>query len=414
MKTGTRILIGFFWSLHLALAVDLSQLYDKPTLEYWQSRYVHSNNKILDEVIWPALTSAEKRGFGTKPVLDSPLWAEGNAKGNPLVFYHPSDEMKVVLPVLSLKFLDDLCTAYAWLQAKGYTLETISEYTAILRFGKPPVTGFPPPLSALGIPEDALKDSAVNENALGHFVTARTFIILHEMGHILHDDFHRAIEPIRKEEEADQFASIVMQRTPLVPLGMLVWFMADAHWSRLSSSEPGDHPLSGARIQAFANNVEDATLRLKLIELGKILDDPEIRAGFVATGRAGDLAALAPRYPGELPRQSIKVSPTNSEILFSGSYRGKFAQYSDPENDTPIELVLKRNGDKVQGTYSFGLGIGKVDGVVVKKQLFFDWEWAGNFGKGVFEAKDDGSFTGTWGYRMSRTSAGTWTGYRSP
>jgi len=414
MKRGTLALIGFFWSFGLASAADLSQLYDQPTLEYWQSRYVRSNNKILDEVIWPALTSAEKRAFGAKPVLESPLWAEGNAHGHPLAFYSFPDGRTIVLPVLSLKFLDDLCTAYAWLQANGYSLETISEYTAILWYGEPPASGFPPPLIALGVPKDALKDPAVDENALGHFVTARTFIILHEMGHILHNDAHRTTDSIHKEEEADQFASMVMQRTPLVPLGMLVYFMADAHWSRLSVSEPGTHPLSGARIQSFAEGVEDPALKKKLVALGEFLDDPDIRAGFVATGKRGDLTTLAPRRPGELPHGPIEAVPTNREILFNGLYRGRFAQYSNAKEDMAIELILKRNGDKVQGTYSFGIGVGKLQGAVVDQRLYFDWEWAGNYGLGVFDATNDNGFTGTWGYRESRTNAGSWTGNRRP
>ena len=92
-----------------------------------------------------------------------------------------------MLPALSLKFLDDLCTAYAWLQIKGYSLETVSEYTAILKYGRPPPGGFPPharnvhdrqqdtparrraddrdrycrPLKALHIPENALDERAL-------------------------------------------------------------------------------------------------------------------------------------------------------------------------------------------------------------------------------------------------------------
>jgi len=209
----------------------------------------------------PHSRALKNAALGPSQSSESPPWADGNAHGHPLAFYAPPDGRTIVLPVLSLKFLDDLCTVYAWFQAKGYSLEAISEYTAILWYGEPPVTGFPPPLRALGIPEDALKDPAVDENPLGHFVRARIFIILHEMGRILHDDAHRITESIRKEEEADQFASVVMQRTPLVPLGMLVYFMADAHWSRLSSSEPGTHPLErrtrpGLRCQCGGSNTQ--------------------------------------------------------------------------------------------------------------------------------------------------------------
>jgi hypothetical protein len=195
---------------------------------------------------------------------------------------------------------------------------------------------------------------------------------------------------------------------------MLVFFMADAHWSRLSTSEPGTHPLSGARVRAFADSVEDSTLREKLVTFGEFLDDPDIRTGFVATGKRGNLAALAPRRPGELPRLPPETGPTNRGILFDGLYRGTFAQHLNPKEDMAIELVLKRDGKKVRGTYSFGIGVGKIEGGVVDQRLYFEWEWAGNYGQGVFEATNDGSFTGTWGYRESRTSAGTWSGKRSP
>ena len=42
----------------------------------------------------------------------------------------------VAMPVLSLMFLEDLCTAYALLHLKGYSLETIDEYVTMLRYKK--------------------------------------------------------------------------------------------------------------------------------------------------------------------------------------------------------------------------------------------------------------------------------------
>jgi Peptidase U49 len=132
------------------------------------------------------------------------------------------------------------------LQINGYGLETISEYTAILRYGRAPAGGFPAPLEALGIPRNALDNTDVNELALGHFVTARTFILLHEMGHILQARSKSiSADPIQNEERADRFAATVMKRTPLRPLGMLVYFLADAHWSSYPASESDTHPLSG-------------------------------------------------------------------------------------------------------------------------------------------------------------------------
>lgn len=400
----------FLWCYpytHYVVASDLSRLYDESTLEYWKGRYERSTNKILNEAIWPALLSDEKRSLGGKPVIEFPLWAEGESRENPLAFYNPVNSMRIVFPVLSLKFLDDLCTAYAWLQIKGYSLETISEYTAILSYGKPPPGGFPSPLKALHIPENALKDPEVDELALGHFVTSRTFILLHEMGHILYGHHARTFtESIHNEQQADHFAVSVMQRTPLPPLGMLVYFFAAAHWSDFPPKR-GTHPLDGERVQAMADNVDDKGLVQELRILGELLDDPDIRAGFVATGKAGDLSALVPRRPGELPRRQAGPLEGERTALFDGVYRGEFVQFLE-SGTMSVEIVLERQGDNVRGYYSFGLGFGSIRGTVQGDRLYFEWEWANNYGMGVFEGHDDGSFTGTWGYREARSGAGTW------
>jgi hypothetical protein len=415
MKGIVLGLLAFFGSLSMAIAADLSTLYDRSTLEYWGERYKRSTNKILDEVIWPVLKSKERGALSSRPSLVFPLYAEGEARQHPLNFYADSKRNTISLPVFSLKFLDDLCTAYAWLQVKGYSLETVSEYTAILFYGKPLSGGFPPPLKALGIPEDALKDSQVDELALGHFVTARTFVLLHELGHILRHHYREPSsrdESVHNEQEADRFAAEVMQRTPLPPLGMLVWFFADAHWSGFPPQR-GTHPLSGERVRALADHIDDPDLAKQLRRMGEeFLDDPEIRAGFVATGKAGDLAALAPRRPKELPRRRTESKSETQEALFDGVYRGEFVQLGEEPGPMAIEFILERRGNQVTGHYSFGLGFGTIKGDVEDKRLYFEWQWANNFGKGVFEDRGDGSLTGTWGYRGASAGAGTWTGRR--
>jgi hypothetical protein len=47
---------------------------------------------------------------------------------------------------------------------------------------------------------------------------------------------------------------------------------------------------------------------------------------------------------------------------------------------------------------------------VVGNRLYFEWQWARNFGKGMFEPHDNQSFAGTWGYGQSSSGAGMWTG----
>jgi Peptidase U49 len=394
--------------------MNLSQLYDTPTLKYWGGRYKRSTTKIMDEVIWPALLSNEKPPHDRKPVLEFPLWAEGIARGHPLAVYAPVSSGRIVLPVFSLKFLDDLCTAYAWLQVNDYALESISEYTAILRWYRdPPPGGFPPPLKALHIPENALDDPTVDERALGDFVTARTFLLLHEMGHILygHHDDPTPDESVRNEQQSDRFAATVMQRTGLPPLGMLVFFLADAHLSRFPASESDTHPLSGERVRALADNVDDASLAQGLRDLAVFFDDAEIREGFKATGIAGDLAALVPRRPKELPRQQSGPSQERRTALFDGVYRGEFVQFPELA-PIPFELVLERRGERVRrGHFTVGLGFGTIkEGKIVGTRLYFNWEWLSNNGKGILEDLGEGSFSGTWGYREAQSGAGTWTG----
>ena len=394
-------------------AADLTTVYDRSTLASWGERYQKSTKKILNEVIWPALFTAEKRRFGNRPPqIVFPDFGQGEARNGPLSVYVPGSGDHIVFPVFSLKFLDDLCTAYAWLQVHGYTLETVSEYTAILRYGKLPPGGIPAPLKALGIPANALSEPEVNELALGHFVTARTFILLHEMGHVMfRHSADSSAQSIHNEQEADRFAAVVMQRTPLPPLGVLVFFMADAHWS--AYPQPATHPLTGARVRALAAHVNDRRLAIGLQTLGdKYLDDPEIRAGFVASGKAGDLTALSPRRPGELPRKKSESSNSSAPGLFSGPYRGEVVQFVEP-SPFPVEVVLVRRNDNVTGNYSFGLGVGAIKaGRIEGNRLYFEWEWAANYGRGVFESRPDGSLNGTWGYREASSGAGTWTCHR--
>jgi hypothetical protein len=125
------------------------------------------------------------------------------------------------------------------------------------------------------------------------------------------------------------------------------------------------------------------------------------------------LEDLAPRREALLPLRSFrKPGPKNS--LFDGVYHGELVQFGDEPEPRPIQLGLQRQGDRVVGYYSFGVGSGFLEGEANGKDLQFEWKWAGSTGHGVFKARDDGSFTGTWGYRAANAGAGTWTGRRDP
>jgi hypothetical protein len=384
------------------------QMYDLSTLEQVRPRYERSTRKIL-EWITPVLYMEEKQRLGVGARIDFPLYSGQSKFPTPLDFYAPLDPPHVVMPIFSLKFLDDLCTAYAWLQINGYSLETVSEYTAWLQERRTKGGRISPPLKALQIPANARSDPRVDEWALNHFTTARTFILLHELGHL----YRRHSEStIANEQEADQFAVKVMGRTVLKPIGMLVFFLADAHWSYPSAE--ATHPLSGARVKALADHIDDPGLAHELRKLGVLIDDPEIRAGFAASGKGANEMTLAPRRPDERPMLGRERLGDEQGTLpaFHGKYIGESSQSIDSTR-YPIEMVFQRQGNTVTGNYSFGIGVGRIEGTVSGDTLVFDWDWAGNAGRGAFKAGTDGeTFSGTWGYRLSTDNAGIWTGRR--
>lgn len=392
-------------------AKDASKLYDAATLQQAQTRYPVSTNKILNQVVLPALKVQELRKLaGIR--IDYPLVGEGEWRSSPLAFYVPPDLSRVVFPILSLKFLDDLCTAYAWLQINGYVLDTISEYTAMLKYKDFPGEHYPPPLRAMHIPDNALEERRVDELARGHFVTARTFLLLHELGHIYSGRVAGTLqESQRNEEAADAFAAEVMSRTPLPPLGIIVFFMADASWADYPP-RPNTHPLTGQRLRSLATRFEDRRLAAAIQTLGEVVDQPE--TGTILTAKSTDESTLAPRRGHLQLRAPSNRAAARSAVPFQGEYTGESIQNIDPSHPFSIEIILNRSGNTVTGQYSFGLGNGQISGTVSGNTLNVTWQWGGRYGYGVLKATGDGrGFTGTWGYGESSTGAGTWSGQRT-
>jgi hypothetical protein len=390
------------------VAKDLSTIYDVRTLEQWKPRYTASTQRIFNEIIRPWLTAEESRRLGNV-VLDFPLFAEGEWRGQPLAFYTPG-ATRVILPVSSLKFLDDLCTSYAWLQLNGYALDTVSEYTAMLAYGASRTGRYPTPMSALHIPTDALQDKKVDGLALDEFVTARLFILLHELGHIYSGKSAQNLaQSVQNEIEADAFAAKVMSRTPLPPLGMLVFFMADSSWAEYPP-RPGTHPLSGSRVRALANQLSDPDIAKMMEKLGELMDDPDVRASHVLVAKSTHESTLVPRR-GHLQNYVSAQSQTGTfGQAFNGTYVGKLVQDINPNEPMPIQFVLERNGDRVIGTYSIGLGVGIIeDGTVSGHMLNFTWRWGGTYGYGVIGLTRDGrGFAGTYGFREASSGGGRW------
>jgi hypothetical protein len=253
--------------------------------------------------------------------------------GSPLNFF--SSGTIVTMPVLSLLFIEDLCTAYAWLDRHGYSLETIDEYVAMLQY-KPvaelPGNRYPSPLEALEIPASAVDEPDAGQLGLRLRNSAYAFILAHELGHVVrgHPSYDKVtMEQARKNEaEADAFALDVLQSASEIPMGAVLYFQLAAYmmpnpglFAAEGKSEADweeamrtwiTHPLTSDRLEAIGLKVneeaaqtrptaERETMEFIAIRIGKIaeiLSDQDLQQCMAVAARRADLSDLAPQRPG--------------------------------------------------------------------------------------------------------------------
>jgi hypothetical protein len=92
-------------------------------------------------------------------------------------------------------------------------------------------------------------------------------------------------------------------------------------------------------------------------------------------------------------------------------YDGAFS--SGGRAGVKITVRFERNNQKVSGEYAYGLGAGKIQGIVENNHLYYQWREGTSYGQGLFKASPDGNqFEGTWGYEQSRDNGGRWMGKR--
>ncbi|MGA2614193.1 MAG: hypothetical protein ABSG38_12190 [Spirochaetia bacterium] len=308
---------------------DLSTLYPDSTLRYWQARYAPNIMYNLEEVVLPELTADESSVLG--PVrVDFPLVG---SYGDPLNFYSDVLGRVIFMPILSIKFVDDLSVAEAWLEAKGVGYGRIADYIAMLKYKKPsefPGGRYLPPLQAMNIPNDALNDAAVNDTSQKILKSAIVWIMAHELGHLYHrhPSYNAVSAAVARdnETEADNFATEMMRRIGVVPVGAGIYMLAAVNWcgNRGDFSTEGEyedylrranHPITSERLNNLAQLIElsaddfarkepnrssalVATHKVaeQFRELSKILSDSSFQAFFRARVEAMDPAALG-KYP---------------------------------------------------------------------------------------------------------------------
>jgi hypothetical protein len=254
-------------------AQEASRLYTDTALQQWQARYAENLQGNFTDVILPRLRPMERAKLD-KVQLRFPLRAEPQAgllsfssepKANPPV---------VTMPTLSIKFFDDLCIASAWLEENGYELGTVTDYVVMLKYVEP--ASFPggkhlPPLEALQIPANALRNQGVDDLSQKLLKSALIWVFLHELGHIYHE--HQGYGGItaqqaqQQEKEADQFGTEIMRRIAVAPIGTVqfftiatyLWpnradFTSDAAWEFYLAKTT--HPLNADRLLSMAADLK--------------------------------------------------------------------------------------------------------------------------------------------------------------
>lgn len=305
-----------------------AQIYTQSELEPEKVRLRNAVIKIYEIGLKPSLTDEEKNALGDFE-FNFPMPRQGDDLLN---FAATTDGRYLIMPLMSLKALEDLATAYAWLYHNNYSLSTIDLYFAMLRYRDPknfPGSKAPKILDALSVPEDAYKTSKkVDELSLSIRNEAYAFIIAHELGHIRFR--HKPVQDISArqaqadETESDSFALDLFRRTDTAPLGPILFFQAQVYGSlnryEFSSEDAwikhltkvSTHPLTLDRLKSLNAYIRDAVLPSrkgetkiwlfaaeKFGEMFRIMQDEHIARCITILAKEASLSILKPRADAE-------------------------------------------------------------------------------------------------------------------
>lgn len=255
-------------------AQDVSNLYPDSTLKHWQPRYAENFRWNFENVVLPRLRPAERRNLAGVQ-LHFPLKA-GREAGLLAFYSNPqADPPVVTMPVLSIKFFDDLCAATAWLEENGYEFGTVTDYVAMLKHlasDSFPGGRYLPPLEALQIPTDAFDNPRVDSLSQKLLKSGLLWVLIHELAHVCHE--HPGYKEVsakqaqQQETEADQFATEIMRRIGVAPIGIAYFFVVATHlWPNRADStsdvawqiylENTEHPLTTERMRALAADLRE-------------------------------------------------------------------------------------------------------------------------------------------------------------
>ncbi len=322
MERYFHTFLGFFFILFFVSPQigNTVELYDARTLDKATQLYSENLRLVWSADLLAKLTPTDRQAAGNVKLDLPPI----GVQGFPFDYHSDPSTREITIPILSVKFFDDLAIAAAWLTRKGCAQDPVSDYAGILRyqgFTLPRGNRFPPPLQALAIPQNALADAVVDDIAQKTLKSAIYFLMAHELGHVRYQ--HKRYDAISRpdaqtqEMQADDFALNIMREISVPPMGMVLFFMVASRFEPAPGDYPnlrGDetwgqilqkdktwrqtwtHPLTSQRLlavskgirtnaNAFSKGQKDPTLwRPRIIEaadqievIANTLDDPKIR-----------------------------------------------------------------------------------------------------------------------------------------
>ncbi|HEY4168609.1 MAG TPA: M48 family metalloprotease [Reyranella sp.] len=393
-------------------AYDWSGFYPAAILDRVTQRTAPGLRSNFDQVMLPQLTDQERRTLGAV-MLDL---GQREDAAHPMNFY-AAQGGRVVLPLSSVRMVSDLTLAVAWLNRHRLPEKKVFDYAAMLAFRGPAPDGVRAlPLAALGVPDGAQDEPEVADLFQKLYGDAMVFIMAHELGHLFHrHSANVGLERSRQQEsEADAFAVELMARLHAPPVGIVFYFNMVAPFECPARST---HPMSGARIERLAAALRDngplfvqdkpspqrELLLLEsvvqgLLQVAKLLDDPDIREAMRRTGQSSNIAQFG--------AAGAPAAATPSRQAFDGTYAGQWSDTQGTKLD--IRMTLNRQEQTVRGQYEFGMGVAELEGTVTGDRLDYAWRWGNDyFGRGQLKSAADGRLQGTWGYSQRNEGAGT-------
>jgi hypothetical protein len=381
-----------------------------------------------ENVIAPRLTPDENSQLaGLEIQLPSRI-----PNADPLGF--ATDGRAVFMSVASIRFFAEISNVAAWLQLNGYTLESLTNYALMLRhrrFPAPP----PAPMAALCVTPEVASEPRVDELAGKIFSNMLVFILLHEMGHIVHghlqDDGSDMARERAQEQQADDFALDMMGRIGDPPLGIVPFFVFTAHaaagrgdfnddlaYQRYLESQ--SHPVDAERLQALAESVREKAatyaptlaqgklgfekVALEIASVAMILADEDAQRLMRAIGHTATEANLAPLLASQKLGAPCAQHAPLGEGPFAGYYGGTFV---GDGTSFDANAVIRHRGEQVTGDLSYGAGTTTLAGEPLEQTLRFSWSQGDTQGHGVMNLLEAGALGGTWGYGESETDGGT-------